>query len=89
MALDQDTFQQFLDTIGRFVRERMVPNEDRLEAEDHVPPEVLAEMKDIGLFALTIPEQYDGLGLGMDEKTAIDADNPARCSECVELRASQ
>ncbi|HQS09329.1 MAG: acyl-CoA dehydrogenase [Rhizobiales bacterium 24-66-13] len=71
MALDQDTFQQFLDTIGRFVRERMVPNEDRLEAEDHVPPEVLAEMKDIGLFALTIPEQYDGLGLGMEEEARV------------------
>lgn len=71
MALDPETFQQLLDTVARFVRERMIPNEDRMEAEDRVPPEVLAEMKEIGLFALTIPEEYGGLGLGMEEEARV------------------
>lgn len=71
MALDQETFQQLLDTVSRFVTERLIPNEDRMEAEDRVPPDVLAEMKEVGLFSLTIPEEYGGLGLGMEEEALV------------------
>jgi acyl-CoA dehydrogenase len=69
--VDTDTFQQVLETISRFVKERLVPNEERVEMEGRIPPELIAEMKAVGLFGLTIPEAYGGLGLGMEEEARI------------------
>jgi acyl-CoA dehydrogenase len=68
MALDPETLQQLLDTIRRFVRERLVPLEARVSDEDAVPAEVIAEMRELGLFGLSIPEEYGGLGLSMYEE---------------------
>jgi acyl-CoA dehydrogenase len=69
--MDSDTFQLLKTTVRRFVDERLVPNEDRLEAEDEVPAEIIAEMRSLGLFGLSIPENYDGLGLSMSEEAEI------------------
>jgi acyl-CoA dehydrogenase len=71
MALDPETFSILKDAIHRFVQERLVPNEDRVEHEDDVPAEIIAEMKELGLFGLSIPEQYDGIGLSMAEEVEI------------------
>ncbi|WP_026379471.1 acyl-CoA dehydrogenase family protein [Afifella pfennigii] len=71
MALDPDVFQQLLDTIGRFTREVLVPAERTVEEEDRIPDGVLLQMKEIGLFSLTIPENYGGLGLGMEEEVRV------------------
>lgn len=68
MALDPETLQQLLDTIRRFVRERLVPLEARVSEEDAVPPEIITEMRELGLFGLSIPEEYGGLGLSMSEE---------------------
>lgn len=57
--------------MSRFVRERLVPNESRVEAEDAIPPEILEEMKAIGLFGLTIPEEFGGLGFGMEAEARV------------------
>src|SRR3546814_5545542 len=62
---------QLADTVARFVDQRLIPNEDRLEEEDKVPPELLQEMKDLGLFGLTIPQDYGGLGLNMEEEVLL------------------
>ena len=69
--MDAETFQLLKDTVRRFVDERLVPNEDRLEAEDAVPPEIIQEMRDLGLFGLSVPEEYGGLGLTMAEEAEI------------------
>ncbi|HEX5431430.1 MAG TPA: acyl-CoA dehydrogenase family protein, partial [Bryobacteraceae bacterium] len=69
--MDADTFQQVLETISRFVKERLAPNEERVETEGRIPPEIITEMKAIGLFGLTIPEAYGGLGLGMEEEARV------------------
>jgi acyl-CoA dehydrogenase len=69
--MDSDTFQLLRETVRRFVDERLVPNEDRLEAEDAVPAEIVQEMRDLGLFGLSIPEEYGGLGLSMTEEADI------------------
>jgi acyl-CoA dehydrogenase len=69
--LDQETFALLRETVRRFVDERLIPNEDRVEQEDAVPAEIIAEMRDLGLFGLTVPEQYDGLGLSMVEEAQI------------------
>ncbi|MDB5583582.1 MAG: Butyryl-CoA dehydrogenase [Bradyrhizobium sp.] len=69
--MDVETFQLFKETVRRFVDERLVPNEDRLEAEDAVPAEIIQEMRDFGLFGLSVPEEYGGLGLTMSEEAEI------------------
>ncbi|WP_096704380.1 acyl-CoA dehydrogenase family protein [Magnetospirillum sp. 15-1] len=68
MIRDQEILNQLLDTLSRFVRERLVPNEERIAEDDALPPEIVAEMKELGLFGLSIPEEYGGLGLTMEEE---------------------
>ena len=69
--MDSETFSLLLDTVRRFVDERLIPAEDRVEEEDAVPEEIVAEMREMGLFALSIPEEYGGLGLTMSEEAQV------------------
>ena len=71
MIRDQETLNHLIDLIDRFVRERLVPREKELEETGKLPDDILAEMKELGLFGLTIPEQYGGLGLTMEEEILI------------------
>ena len=71
MALDPDTLAQFLETIRRFVRERLVPAEESVAESDHVPAAIVAEMRQLGLFGMTIPEGHGGLGLSMSEEVQV------------------
>lgn len=69
--MDSETFTLLRETVRRFVNERLVPNEDRVEHEDAVPEEIIAEMRALGLFGLSIPTEYGGLGLSMAEEAAV------------------
>jgi acyl-CoA dehydrogenase len=71
MALDPQTLREFLDTIARFVRERLVPAEAEVAESDAVPPPITAEMRRLGLFGMTIPEAHGGLGLTMAEEAQV------------------
>jgi acyl-CoA dehydrogenase len=71
VALDADTFEALLDAIRRFVAERLRPLEERVDREDEVPAEIVQAMRDMGLFGLSIPEEYGGLGLGMTEEVRV------------------
>ncbi|MDF2096686.1 acyl-CoA dehydrogenase family protein [Aquibaculum arenosum] len=71
MALDEDTLEQLLDTVRRFVRERLVPNEERVAEEDAIPAELVQEMAELGLFGLSVPQEYEGLGLTMSEEVKV------------------
>ena len=71
MALDTDTLQQLLTTLARFVEERLKPLESQIAAEDKIPNPVIEDMKALGLYGLTIPEAYGGLGLNMREEVAV------------------
>src|SRR4051812_25111397 len=71
MALDPETFEALLDTIRRYVAERLRPLEARVADEDEVPEQVVREMCDMGLFGLSIPEEYGGLGLSMGEEVRV------------------
>ncbi|HEV8390523.1 MAG TPA: acyl-CoA dehydrogenase family protein [Dongiaceae bacterium] len=68
MIRDEESLRQLLDTLRRFVAERLVPNEARVASEDRVPPELVAEMRALGLFGLSIPEEFGGLSLTMEEE---------------------
>ncbi|MBB5372268.1 acyl-CoA dehydrogenase family protein [Acidocella aromatica] len=71
MALDTESFDILLDTVRRFIRERLVPAENYVEEHDEVPQEIVQEMKDIGLFGLSIPEEYGGTGLSMSQECQV------------------
>jgi acyl-CoA dehydrogenase len=71
MALDPQTLNQLLDAVRRFVRERLVPNEARVAEEDRVPPEIVSGMRELGLFGLSIPTPYGGIGLSMEEEARV------------------
>jgi acyl-CoA dehydrogenase len=71
MIRDRETLDLLLATVRRFVRERLVPNEQRLANDDAVPPQIVAEMRELGLFGLSLPESYGGLGLTMEEEVAV------------------
>ena len=68
MIRSQETLNLLLDSIIRFVRERLVPNEEVVAETDQIPVALLQEMKDLGLFGLCLPEEYGGLGLTMEEE---------------------
>ncbi|HYE27616.1 MAG TPA: acyl-CoA dehydrogenase family protein [Allosphingosinicella sp.] len=71
MPLDPESFDLLLETVRRFVAERLRPLEERVDREDEVPPEIVAEMRGMGLFGLSIPEDYGGLGLTMAEEVRV------------------
>lgn len=65
MSLDQETFQLLLASVQRFVRERLIPAEDSVEAHDTIPADIIDDMQTMGLYGLSIPERYGGIGLNM------------------------
>ena len=56
-ALDEDTLEQLIDVVRKFVNQRLIPLEAQVAEEDKIPEEVVQEMRDMGLFGLTIPQQ--------------------------------
>ena len=71
MIRDQEIFNQLRDTIRRFVNERLIPAEDRVVEDNAVPAEILREMREMGLYGMTVPEEYGGLGLTTEEEAYI------------------
>ncbi|MGZ6009936.1 MAG: acyl-CoA dehydrogenase family protein [Rhizomicrobium sp.] len=71
MPLDIETRDQLLETVRRFVREKCVPLEAKVSEEDRVPDSIIAEMRELGLFGISIPTEYGGLGLTMEEEVLV------------------
>ncbi|TKT69643.1 acyl-CoA dehydrogenase family protein [Aquamicrobium sp. LC103] len=71
MALDAATFDMLLDTVRRFVAERLVPLEREISERNAIPDDVVAGMRELGLFGLSISEEFGGLGLSMEEEVRV------------------
>lgn len=71
MALDDETLEQLVETVRRFVRERLVPIEHQVADDDAIPPQIVAAMREMGLFGLSIPQEHGGLGLSMQEEVRV------------------
>jgi len=71
MSLDHESFGLLLASVQRFVRERLVPAEDAVEEDDEVPADIVSDMKTMGLFGLSIPEEYGGIGLSMAQEAEV------------------
>lgn len=61
--MDADVFDQFIGQLRRYVRERLIPAEREIIAADAIPGAIVGEMRDMGLFGLTIPEEHGGAGM--------------------------
>ncbi len=71
MIRDPETFEALLDSVRRFVRDRLVPAENQVAQTDEIPESIVQEMREMGLFGLTIPEAYGGLELTMEEESRL------------------
>lgn len=71
MPLDEQTYVHMIETVRRFVRDRLVPREAEVAEADAVPEDIVGEMRALGLFGLSIPQAYGGLGLTMYEEVKI------------------
>ena len=71
MAIDNESFDLLLASVQRFVRERLIPAENAVEEQDEVPADIVQDMKDMGLFGLSIPEAYGGIGLSMEQECRV------------------
>ena len=54
--------QEILSTVKTFVDKEIIPHANALEHADEYPQDIVDGMKEMGLFGLTIPEEYGGLG---------------------------
>lgn len=64
-------FETYLAAIQRFTDDELIPTEPRLEAEDCVPEELVQRMRDLGLFGISIPEEYGGLACTQEEQVLL------------------
>jgi acyl-CoA dehydrogenase len=71
MIRDPETLQILLDTIRQFVNETLIPRENEVAETDEMPADIVQQMKELGLFGLTIPEDFGGLGVTMEEEVNI------------------
>ncbi len=71
MALDLETREQLISSVRRFVSERLVPLEDKVARDDLVPDDVVRDLRELGLFGMSIPAEHGGLGLTMEEEVLV------------------
>ncbi len=71
MSLDAESFSLLRASVQRFIDERLKPAEDTLEETDDVPADIVADMKEMGLFGISIPENYGGIGLSMAQECDV------------------
>jgi alkylation response protein AidB-like acyl-CoA dehydrogenase len=65
--IDATTDEQraIVEMVRRFADEQILPQAERFDREDLYPEPIVEEMKELGLFGITVPEEYGGLGLDL------------------------
>ena len=66
-----ETRAALLEVVRRFTREEVVPTAARWDGDDEYPEPLVEQMKELGLFGITVPEAYGGLGLDLVTYAAI------------------
>jgi len=69
--VDETTMTNLIDVVRKYVNERLIPLEPKISDEDKIPEEVVQEMRDLGLFGLTIPQEYGGIGLNTEQECRV------------------
>src|SRR6185503_14526056 len=62
---DPETRRAMVDTVRRFIAREVIPVATEMEHADTYPEAIVEQMKGLGLFGITIPEAYGGLGLDL------------------------
>ena len=63
--VDEAVRAEIIGTVRKFVQREVIPAAPDLERNDTFPEAIVAQMRDLGLFGITIPEAYGGLGLDL------------------------
>lgn len=58
--------------VQRFLEAEVEPRSRWIDEEDRIPPELLEKARELGLFGLTVPERYGGVGLDVIGKCALE-----------------
>ena len=66
-GMDAEIFDQFIEQLHRYVRERLIPAEKQVLETDLIPDDILDEMRQLGLFGLTMPEEFGGAGMNIQQ----------------------
>src|SRR5689334_1727228 len=62
---DAEVREQLIGTVRRFIAREVTPVATEMEHADEYPEAIVEQMKELGLFGITIPEAYGGLGLDL------------------------
>src|SRR6476660_5938302 len=60
-----DEQKAITEMVRQFADEQILPNAEHFDHEDEFPTEIVEQMKELGLFGVTIPEEYGGMGLDL------------------------
>jgi alkylation response protein AidB-like acyl-CoA dehydrogenase len=60
-----DEQKDITEMVRQFVDEQIIPNAEEFDHEDKFPEAIVEQMKELGLFGVTIPEEYGGMGLDL------------------------
>jgi alkylation response protein AidB-like acyl-CoA dehydrogenase len=60
-----DEQQAITEMVRQFADEQILPNAEHFDHEDEFPEAIVEQMKELGLFGVTIPEEYGGMGLDL------------------------
>jgi alkylation response protein AidB-like acyl-CoA dehydrogenase len=60
-----DIQRDITEMVRQFVDEQIIPNAEKYDHEDSFPEPIVEQMKELGLFGVTIPEEYGGMGLDL------------------------
>ena len=64
-------FADVLAAVRQFIRAEVVPREDQIEESDAIPDEIRRGAAEMGLFGYTLPAEYGGLGLTLEEDVQL------------------
>ena len=64
-GMDQDVFGAFIVQLRDYVRQRLIPAEKEVISTGLIPDAILAEMREMGLFGITLPQAYGGSGMNV------------------------
>ena len=70
-AISEMSFTDYRDLIRDFTQKELRADEDRMESEDSMDPAIVDRMRDLGLFGISIPREYGGLGWSMTEQVLL------------------
>ncbi len=72
LSLDKTDEQRAItEMVRQFADEQILPNAEHFDAEDEFPEAIVEQMKELGLFGITIPEEFGGLGLDLTTYTMV------------------